>query len=136
MSLSRDSWFLRIQDVRESDAGKYLCQLNTEPSSVSISGSLSVVGNNASVLQVEAKNSIDYHQLQSHNACNIHLHYLHYWTKIVWNEILVGQYQYDLSANLLSAVPPNILDDTSSADTLATEGSSVSLSCDAVGTPR
>ena len=41
---SRDSWFLNIRGVQESDAGKYICQLNTERP-ISISGTLSVVGN-------------------------------------------------------------------------------------------
>ena len=39
----RDSWFLNIRGVQESDAGKYICQLNTERP-ISISGTLSVVG--------------------------------------------------------------------------------------------
>jgi len=72
---NRDSWFLMIKEVQESDAGKYICQLNTERP-ISISGTLSVV------------------------------------------------------------VPPNIIDETSSGDTLATEGRSVTLNCDATGTPR
>ena len=33
-------------------------------------------------------------------------------------------------------VPPNIVDETSSGDTLATEGRAVTLHCDATGTPR
>ena len=33
-------------------------------------------------------------------------------------------------------VPPNIVDETSSGDTLATEGRSVTLNCDATGTPK
>ena len=33
-------------------------------------------------------------------------------------------------------MPPNIIDETSSGDTLATEGRSVTLNCDATGTPR
>ena len=33
-------------------------------------------------------------------------------------------------------VPPNIIDETSSGDTLATEGRSVTLNCDATGTPK
>ena len=40
---NRDSWFLNIERVQESDAGKYICQLNTEKP-ISISGTLSVVG--------------------------------------------------------------------------------------------
>eukprot|EP00090_Calanus_glacialis_P020997 TRINITY_DN32420_c0_g1_i2.p1 TRINITY_DN32420_c0_g1~~TRINITY_DN32420_c0_g1_i2.p1 ORF type:complete len:539 (-),score=85.14 TRINITY_DN32420_c0_g1_i2:272-1888(-) len=71
----RDSWFLIIRGVQESDAGKYICQLNTE-NPISISGSLSVV------------------------------------------------------------VPPNIIDESSSSDTLATEGRAVTLNCDATGTPK
>ena len=42
-NVSRDSWFLMIKEVQESDAGKYICQLNTERP-ISISGTLSVVG--------------------------------------------------------------------------------------------
>ena len=40
---NRDSWMLNIERVQESDAGKYICQLNTEKP-ISISGTLSVVG--------------------------------------------------------------------------------------------
>merc|ERR550532_3761909 len=72
---NRDSWFLSIDGVEKSDAGKYICQLNTARP-ISISGTLSVV------------------------------------------------------------VPPNIRDETSSGDTLATEGRSVTLNCDATGTPK
>jgi len=72
---NRDSWFLIIRGVQETDAGKYICQLNTERP-ISISGSLSVV------------------------------------------------------------VPPNIIDESSSSDTLATEGRAVTLNCDATGTPK
>ena len=43
INFSRDSWFLMIKEVQESDAGKYICQLNTERP-ISISGTLSVVG--------------------------------------------------------------------------------------------
>ena len=39
----RDSWFLTIDAVEKSDAGKYICQLNTARP-ISISGTLSVVG--------------------------------------------------------------------------------------------
>ena len=39
----RDSWFLIIRGVQQADAGRYICQLNTEKP-ISISGTLSVVG--------------------------------------------------------------------------------------------
>ena len=39
---NRATFHLRLHDVQESDAGKYICQINTEPM-MSISGSLSVV---------------------------------------------------------------------------------------------
>ena len=59
---------------------------------------------------------------------------------------LVRQVREKFSSNLISslhpltdrilAVPPNIIDETSSGDTLATEGRSVTLNCDATGTPK
>jgi len=69
------SWSLVIKNVQESDAGKYICQINTA-TPISISGTLSV------------------------------------------------------------EVPPDIIDDMSSSDTLATEGMKVTLSCEATGIPR
>ena len=33
-------------------------------------------------------------------------------------------------------MPPNIIDESSSSDTLATEGRAVTLNCDATGTPK
>ena len=52
---SRDSWFLNIRGVQESDAGKYICQLNTERP-ISISGTLSVVGNHKTLTAKEKLN--------------------------------------------------------------------------------
>ena len=52
---SRDSWFLNIRGVQESDAGKYICQLNTERP-ISISGTLSVVGNHKTQTSQEILN--------------------------------------------------------------------------------
>ncbi len=40
---SRETYHLRIDDIQENDAGKYICQINTGPV-ISISGTLSVVG--------------------------------------------------------------------------------------------
>ena len=37
---------------------------------------------------------------------------------------------------MIISVPPNILDESSSSDTLATEGRAVTLNCDATGTPK
>ena len=34
------------------------------------------------------------------------------------------------------SVPPNIIDESSSSETLATEGRAVTLNCDATGTPK
>jgi len=72
---NRDSWTLIIKSVQESDAGKYICQVNTEVS-MSISGTLSV------------------------------------------------------------EVPPDIIDEVSSSDTLVQEGMRVTLSCESTGVPK
>lgn len=37
------TWYLHIRDVRESDAGDYMCQINTDPMKSQI-GYLEVVG--------------------------------------------------------------------------------------------
>lgn len=71
---SRETYNLRIADIQEGDAGKYICQINTGPV-MSISGTLNVV------------------------------------------------------------VPPDILDDESSSDTLAKEGMHIMLNCRARGNP-
>ena len=42
---SRNTYILTIKDIRESDAGKYICQINTGPPQISISGHINVVGN-------------------------------------------------------------------------------------------
>ena len=63
---SRDSWFLNIRGVQESDAGKYICQLNTERP-ISISGTLSVVGNHKTQT---AKEKLNYFILC---VCTCHL---------------------------------------------------------------
>eukprot|EP00095_Tigriopus_kingsejongensis_P001830 maker-scaffold10_size831480-snap-gene-4.14 protein:Tk01830 transcript:maker-scaffold10_size831480-snap-gene-4.14-mRNA-1 annotation:"neurotrimin-like isoform x3" len=65
---NRATYHLKLQNIQESDAGKYICQINTGPV-ISIGGTLSVV------------------------------------------------------------VPPDIIDDESSSDTLATEGMRVLLNC-------
>ncbi|XP_023336630.1 lachesin [Eurytemora carolleeae] len=72
---NRDSWSLVIKSVQEADAGKYICQVNTEIPE-SISGTLSV------------------------------------------------------------EVPPDIIDEMSSSDTLVQEGMRVTLSCEATGVPK
>ncbi|TRY76709.1 hypothetical protein TCAL_07594 [Tigriopus californicus] len=71
---NRATYNLKLQNIQESDAGKYICQINTGPV-ISISGTLSVV------------------------------------------------------------VPPDIIDEDSSSDTLATEGMRVLLNCRATGNP-
>jgi len=71
---SRHTYLLLLKDIKESDAGKYICQINTGPA-ISIGGALNVV------------------------------------------------------------VPPDITDDLSSSDTLATEGMRVVLNCHAEGNP-
>ena len=40
---NRYAYSLHLRDIQESDAGKYICQLNTDPA-ISIRGSLNVVG--------------------------------------------------------------------------------------------
>ena len=40
---NRHAYYLHLRDIQESDAGKYICQLNTDPA-ISIGGSLNVVG--------------------------------------------------------------------------------------------
>ena len=40
---SRSTYHLKVDNIQEADAGKYICQINTEPMT-SISGSLNVVG--------------------------------------------------------------------------------------------
>ena len=72
---NRHAYYLHLRNIQESDAGKYICQLNTDPV-VSIRGSLNVV------------------------------------------------------------VPPDIIDEESSSDTLAKEGMLVTLICKAKGNPR
>jgi len=72
---NRYAYYLHLRDIQESDAGKYICQLNTDPA-ISIGGGLNVV------------------------------------------------------------VPPDIIDEDSSSDTLATEGMPVGLVCKARGNPR
>ena len=54
MSDPRDSWFLNIEGVQKSDAGKYICQLNTARP-ISISGTLSVVGEKSLLLEFQNK---------------------------------------------------------------------------------
>ena len=39
----RNTYLLQLKDIKESDAGKYICQVNTGPP-VSIGGALNVVG--------------------------------------------------------------------------------------------
>ena len=39
----RNTYNLKLRDIRESDAGVYICQINTGPA-ISISGALTVVG--------------------------------------------------------------------------------------------
>lgn len=39
------NWYLHIRDVRESDKGWYMCQINTDPMKSQM-GYLDVVGNN------------------------------------------------------------------------------------------
>ncbi|XP_043270161.1 neurotrimin-like isoform X2 [Venturia canescens] len=68
------TWFLHIREVRESDRGWYMCQINTDP-------------------------------MKSQNG------YLHV------------------------VVPPDIIDDQTSTDMVVREGSNVSLSCAATGSP-
>ena len=41
---SRNTYILTIKDIKESDAGKYICQINTGPPQISISGHINVVG--------------------------------------------------------------------------------------------
>ncbi len=41
---NRLAYYLKLKDIKESDAGKYICQINTDPA-ISIGGSLNVVGN-------------------------------------------------------------------------------------------
>ena len=40
---NRHAYYLHLRDIQESDAGKYICQLNTDPA-ISVRGSLNVVG--------------------------------------------------------------------------------------------
>ena len=40
---NRYAYYLHLRDIQESDAGKYICQLNTDPA-ISIGGGLNVVG--------------------------------------------------------------------------------------------
>ena len=40
---NRHAYYLHLRDIQESDAGKYICQVNTDPA-LSIGGSLNVVG--------------------------------------------------------------------------------------------
>ena len=47
---SRNTYILTIKDIRESDAGKYICQINTGPPQISISGHINVVGNHKILL--------------------------------------------------------------------------------------
>ena len=51
---NRHAYYLHLRDIQESDAGKYICQLNTDPV-VSIRGSLNVVGKYNSKLQFQKK---------------------------------------------------------------------------------
>ena len=46
---SRNTYILTIKDIKESDAGKYICQINTGPPQISISGHINVVGKNEPV---------------------------------------------------------------------------------------
>ncbi|CAB4056030.1 HNT [Lepeophtheirus salmonis] len=71
---NRETYFLQLKNVKESDAGNYICQLNTGPP-ISIRGALHVV------------------------------------------------------------VPPDIVDDESSSEIIATEGTRVELICKAKGNP-
>lgn len=45
------NWYLHIRDVRESDKGWYMCQINTDPMKSQM-GYLDVVGTNHEILSV------------------------------------------------------------------------------------
>ena len=94
---NRHAYYLHLRNIQESDAGKYICQLNTDPV-VSIRGSLNVVGKYNSKSQFQKKK----------NPSNF----------------------------FLFTVPPDIIDEESSSDTLAKEGMLVTLICKAKGNPR
>ena len=51
---NRHAYYLHLRNIQESDAGKYICQLNTDPV-VSIRGSLNVVGKYNSKSQFQKK---------------------------------------------------------------------------------
>ena len=55
---NRHAYYLHLRNIQESDAGKYICQLNTDPV-VSIRGSLNVVGKYNSKSQFQKKSSIE-----------------------------------------------------------------------------
>ena len=55
---SRFTYLLQLKDIKESDAGKYICQVNTGPP-VSIGGALNVVGESSfSSLKLPAEDGI------------------------------------------------------------------------------
>lgn len=183
---NRATYNLKLQNIQESDAGKYICQINTGPV-ISISGTLSVVGKNwtwmwrffvpanwptclesgrkrsfatkhpsefwwmAGLHLVTARTEIPVKtrvgcfpdlwkpwrasfrlflkfldQFNVFSGGQAHSHFPS-WTLVVflkWWRVFSGL-----------PVPPDIIDEDSSSDTLATEGMRVLLNCRARGNP-
>lgn len=134
---NRATYHLRLQSVRESDAGKYICQINTGPF-ISISGTLSVVGRLYFQLPFFCDILGPRCQLTS---CQINQAMTWPWRQFStfvggFALATIPKHNESKLFALVLAVPPDIIDEESSSDTVATEGMRITLSCNARGNPK
>ncbi|KAJ3628424.1 hypothetical protein MTP99_015728 [Tenebrio molitor] len=122
------TWYLHIRDVRESDRGWYMCQINTDPMKSQI-GYLDVV---------VPPDILDYPtstDMVVREGSNVSLRCAATgspeptiaWRREGGEAIPLGNGQ---------EVPPDILDYPTSTDMVVREGSNVSLRCAATGSPE
>ncbi|PSN54838.1 hypothetical protein C0J52_02936, partial [Blattella germanica] len=115
------TWYLQIRDVRESDRGWYMCQINTDPMKSQV-GYLEVVG-------VRSENI--------NKNCRIHCYLITTTACIskLYKNITILSFTRKFSLSYV-IVPPDILDYPTSTDMVVREGTNVTLRCAATGSPQ
>ncbi|PNF23362.1 hypothetical protein B7P43_G13169 [Cryptotermes secundus] len=140
------TWYLHVREVRETDRGWYMCQINTDPMKSQV-GYLEVVEDQS--LKTRFLDVASYRYCVNRDFGGIYrLHLQSTRNPRARNQrdqvaadssqrikVAHGRIQFE-TARIIVLMPPDILDYPTSTDMVVREGTNVTLRCAATGSPQ